>query len=206
MSIISALRKMYPSALMLAFVATAHGQALTGAKLVEALQQGGYVMVMRHAHSPQAAPPKEAANPDNPGDERQLDERGITTATEMGKAIRALKIPIGEVLSSPTYRALETIKFANLAAAHVVPQLGENVKSMQASSTAQAEWLRHRVTEFPKGTNTLLVTHNPNLVAAFPSDAVGVADGEALVFGSDGKGGATLVARIKIEDWPKLHP
>jgi hypothetical protein len=47
--------------------------------------------------------------------------------------------------------------------------------------------------------------HNPNLIAAFPRDAVGVADGEALVFGPDGKGGATLVARIKIEDWPRLH-
>lgn len=206
MTVISTLRKVSPSALMLAVVAMAHGQALTGAKLVEALQQGGYVMVMRHASSPQAAPTKEAANPDNSGDERQLDERGITTATEMGKAIRALKIPIGEVLSSPTYRVLETTKFANLGEARVIPELGENGKSMQVSSTTQAEWLRHRVTEFRKGTNTLLVTHNPNLIAAFPADAVGVADGEALVFGSDGKGGAILVARIKIEDWPKLHP
>lgn len=206
MPFISTLRKMCPSALTLAVVATAHGQALTGAKMVEALQRGGYVMVMRHASSPQAAPTKVAANPDNSGDERQLDERGIMTATEMGKAIRTLKIPIGDVLSSPTYRALETIKFANLGEARVVPELGENGKSMQASSTAQADWLRHRVTEFPKGTNTLLVTHNPNLIAAFPTDAVGVADGETLVFGSDGKGGATLVARIKIEDWPKLHP
>ena len=77
---------------------------------------------------------------------------------------------------------------------------------MQGSSTAQAEWLRHRVSEFPKGTNTLLVTHNPNLMAAFPADAAGVADGEALVFGPDGKGARTLVARIRIEDWPKLHP
>jgi hypothetical protein len=60
------------------------------------------------------------------------------------------------------------------------------------------------VTEFPKGSNTILVTHMPNLTAAFPSFATNVADGEALVFGPDGKGGAMLVARIKIEDWPRM--
>jgi hypothetical protein len=49
------------------------------------------------------------------------------------------------------------------------------------------------------------VTHFPNLTAAFPQMAAGVADGESLVFGPDGKGGATLVARVKIEDWPKLR-
>jgi hypothetical protein len=35
--------------------------------------------------------------------------------------------------------------------------------------------------------------------------AAGVEDGEALIFGSDGKGGTTLVARIKIDEWPKMH-
>jgi phosphohistidine phosphatase SixA len=194
------------SVVALAVAVAASAQTLAGAKLVEALQHGGYVIVMRHASSPQQAPPKENADPDNPGDERQLDSRGIATATAMGEAVRSLKVPIGEVSSSPAYRALETIRCARLGEARIVPQLGENGKSMQVSSTAQAEWLRHRVTAFPKGTNTLLVTHNPNLTAAFPAEAVGVADGEALVFGPDGKGGATLVARIKIEDWPKLHP
>ena len=47
------------------------------------------------------------------------------------------------------------------------------------------------------------MTHFPNIRAAFP-ELTNVADGEALVYGPDGKGGATLVARIKIEEWPKL--
>ncbi|MEO6922677.1 MAG: histidine phosphatase family protein, partial [Bryocella sp.] len=197
--------KMVLTGLVLAVAASAHGQMLTGATLVKALQHGGYVLVMRHASSPLAVPTKANANADNTRDERQLDERGIATATEMGKAIRALKIPIGVVLSSPTYRALETIKFAELGKARTVPALGENSGSMRATSTTQAEWLRHRVTQFRKGTNTVMVTHAPNITAAFPADAVGVGDGEALVFGPDGKGGARLVARIKMEDWPKLR-
>ena len=40
---------------------------------------------------------------------------------------------------------------------------------------------------------------------AFPQLAPDPEDGESLVYGPDGKGGATLVARIKIEDWPKMR-
>ena len=106
--------KMCVSVVTVAVGVAASGQTLTGAKLVQALQHGGYVIVMRHASSPQQPPAKENADPDNPGDERQLDARGMATAVAMGDAVRSLKIPIGEVLSSPAYRALETIKLARL--------------------------------------------------------------------------------------------
>jgi hypothetical protein len=36
---------------------------------------------------------------------------------------------------------------------------------------------------------------------AFPEHAADVGDGDALVFGPDGKGGATLVAFVKIAQW-----
>ena len=65
-----------------------------------------------------------------------------------------------------------------------------------------SEWVM--VTQLPSRTNTILVTHLPNLTGAFPKLATGVEDGESLTFGPDGKGGATLVARVKIEDWPSL--
>jgi len=174
--------------------------------LVKALQRGGYVIVMRHASSPREVPDKQHANPDNAKPERQLDETGRATSAAMGKALRDLKIPIGEIFSSPTYRALETLRLAQLPNPKPTPELGDNGQSMSITNEAQAAWLQKAVTVFPSGTNTLLVTHFPNLTRAFPQDAMGVEDGEALVFGPDGKGGAKVVARIKIEDWPKLHP
>ena len=186
------------------FAATAHAQALQGPALVKALQQGGYVIVMRHTSSPREAPAKAAANPDNVNAERQLDQEGRDTAVAMGKALRDLKIPIGEVLSSPTYRALETVKYAKLGTARTFAELGDNGQSMAGGTQAQAAWLRMRVTQFPAGSNTILVTHFPNLTGAFPQWAAGVADGEALVLGPDGKGGATLLARVKIDEWTKL--
>jgi hypothetical protein len=76
---------------------------------------------------------------------------------------------------------------------------------MQGGTAAQAAWLQKKVTQFPTGTNTIIVTHLPNLTGAFPQQASGLADGEAIIFGSDGKGGQTLVARVKIEDWPRMR-
>lgn len=182
----------------------AHAQFLTGEALVNTLRQGGYVIVMRHASSPREVPDKRTANPDNLKPERQLDETGRSTSAAMGKALRELKIPIGEVFTSPTYRALETLRLAQIPNPKPTPELGDNGQSMAGGTEAQAAWLQKIVTQFPTGTNTFVVTHFPNLTRAFPQQAAGVEDGEALIFGPDGKGGAKVVARVKIEDWPKM--
>jgi len=183
----------------------ANGQGLSTNQLVAALRQGGYVLVMRHASSPREAPNKDTANADNTKLERQLDEAGRTGATGMGIALRDLKIPVGEVFTSPTYRALETVKFAQLTNATPVVDLGDGGQSMQGITEAQAMWLRAKVTQAPIRGNTILVTHMPNLARAFPEWGSTVSDGETVVLRPDGKGGVTLAGRIKIEEWARLR-
>ena len=181
-----------------------HAQALSGDRLVDALRHGGYVVVMRHASSPREVPDKQTADAENVHLERQLDAAGRADAVAMGKALHSLKIPVALVLTSPTYRALETARLANLPNPQPVAELGDGGHSMQGVNSAQAAWLRKKVADFPKGTCTFLVTHMPNISAAFPALAAGVADGESLIFGPDGQGEAVLVGRIKIEEWPRL--
>jgi phosphohistidine phosphatase SixA len=185
----------FVSSIFLVTAASAQQQQ-SGDALVKALRQGGYVIVMRHASSPREVPDKSTANPDNVKPERQLDPEGRASATAMGKALRDLKIPIGAVLTSPTYRALETIRYAQFGKPEAFPELGDNGQSMQGGTEAQATWLRKKVTEFPQGTNTLIVTHMPNMSRAFPESTNNLADGEALIFSPSG-----VVARIKIEEW-----
>ncbi len=179
---------------------------LQGASLVQHLRAGGYVLLMRHAHSPTALPTREIAETDNLALERQLDKQGRDTAQAMGKAIKQLHIPIGQVLSSPTYRALETVRLEKLDAAQPTPQLGDGGQSMMREAViGQSNWLRAAVEKRPMSrTNILLVTHMPNIQAAFPQEAADLTDGEMLVFDPDRKGNAKLVAKIKIEEWPKL--
>lgn len=182
----------------------AHGQTLSSDALVSALRQGGHVLVMRHATSPREAPDKQTANPDNTKLERQLDAAGRAGATAMGKALRDLKIPIGQVFTSPTYRALETVTFAQLATPSSVTELGDGGQSMQGVPEAQAAWLRERAGQLPQSGNTIIVTHMPNISRAFPAWGP-VADGETIVVRPDGKGGTTVVAKVKIEEWAGLR-
>jgi len=181
-------------------------QTLAGASLVQHLRQGGYVLLMRHAHAPVDLPDSHTADAGNIRRERQLDETGRNTARAMGEAIRKLHIPVGAVLSSPTYRALETVRFAGLGTARAYSELGDGGQSMSADAVAgQAGWLRNKVNELPHArTNTIIVTHMPNIQAAFVQDSPDLTDGEALVFHPDGHGGTYLIAKIKIEDWPVL--
>ena len=195
------------SALFAGLAAThmARAETLSGAALVKALRHGGYVLVMRHASSPLAPPAAGDAEPDNAKRERQLDDAGKRTARDMGAAIRALQIPIGEVWSSPTYRALETVRLAGLPAARTVEALGDRGQSMQAASGAQAAWLRTAASQRPRaGTDMIVVTHSPNITAAFGQEASGLSDGEVLVFHPNGRTAAEPVGRIKIEEWPSL--
>ena len=194
------------SAVVLLMTVMVGAQSLSNEMLVKALQHGGYVIVMRHASSPRETPSAETANAENTNHERQLDEAGRSSAIAMGKALHELNIPVGAVFTSPTYRALETVRLAQLPAPQTVAELGDGGQSMQASNDAQSAWLQKKITELPKGTNTIVVTHFPNMSRAFPQSTSGLADGEALVFGSDGKGRTTLIARVKIEEWPKLRP
>jgi hypothetical protein len=69
-------------------------------------------------------------------------------------------------------------------------------------SEAQAAWLRDRAARLPKGTNTIIVTHAPNLQRAFPAWGA-VAQGEVVVVGPDSKGAAVVIGRIKMEEWPR---
>ncbi|MDB5458464.1 MAG: uncharacterized protein JWO72_205 [Caulobacteraceae bacterium] len=185
--------------------ASAHAQTLSGAVLIDALRGGGYVLLMRHASSPFAPPAPAAAEPGNTKPERQLDEAGKTSARAMGEAWRKLGIPVGQVLSSPTFRALQTARLESLPTPTTFPELGDGGQSMQAVNGSEGVWLRAKVAEPPKGkTDTVIITHVPNIRAAYAADSAGLADGEAMIFHPDGHGGAQLEGRVKIETWPEL--
>jgi phosphohistidine phosphatase SixA len=201
----ASLALMLAMTLALVFSGAARADTLSGAGLVEALRQGGYVVAMRHASSPRTPPVAGAAASDNVKLERELDEPGRAAARAMGEAMKTLRIPIGDVFSSPTYRALETIRLAQLPGAKPVEDLGDGGSPAMDTPGAPPQWLKAKAADRPRsGTNTIVVTHFPNMSRAFGDRAANLADGEALVFRPDGKGAAELVARVKIEDWPAL--
>jgi hypothetical protein len=123
----------------------------------------------------------------------------------MGEALRRLEIPIGQVLCSPTYRALETVRLEQLGTPQTYSELGDAGHSMQADASGQrGSWIRERVgTPPPRRKNTIIVTHLPNIAEGFPEEAKGLEDGQALIFHPDGHGHASLVGQVKIETWAR---
>ena len=183
--------------------ASLQGQAqdIPREQLAATLASGGHVIVMRHANSPRELPDANTVNADNVSGERQLDDSGRRDALAMGEALRRLGIPVSEVLSSPTYRAMETVRLLGFTATPV-EQLGN--EGMRAAGEAWSAWLQAEVARAVSGGNRLLVTHGPNLSAAFPEYSRNMGEGEAFIFAPGGSQGPRLVHRIRIEDWTGL--
>ena len=105
-------------------------------------------------------------------------------------------------------RALETVRLARFGTPRTVAQLGDQGHSMaRLNGPGPAAWLQAAVEQMPvAGKNTIIITHMPNIAAAFPDKASGLQDGETLVFKPDGNGHVQLVAKVLIEDWPAAIP
>ncbi len=181
----------------------AQAATISGPTLTKALRQGGYVLVMRHAGAEE--PTAENVEADNPQRERQLDAKGKAQSQAVGAAIKAAHIPIGVVLSSPTYRARETLRYAELKTPQALEQLGDGgAPGLSKASPEAATFLKAQAARMPKrGTNTLIVSHQPNIIGAFP-EADGIGPDEILVLKPDGKGSDAIIARVTPGDWKDM--
>jgi hypothetical protein len=145
--------------------------------LVDGLRHGGYVLVIRHASSPTNPPDKSVADTENVTLERQLDEKGRMAAEAMGRAFKYMNIPVGEVFSSPTYRARETIRLAGFGVPETVPDLGDQGHSMaRLNGSGPSAWLEAQVAKMSNGFRTgplIGLQKGPPWTTGFGGSAVG---------------------------------
>ncbi len=174
--------------------------------MVKALRGGGYVIVVRHGatHADQAD--TDPLNLDNVGKQRQLNDKGRADARAVGDAFRAAAVPLGRVYSSRFFRAVETARLIagkDPEATADVTEGGQVVTPNENNRRTQA--LRALAGAVPAaGTNTLIVTHKPNILDAFGKDWFEVKEGEFSIFKPDGSGKYTLLGRVPIGDWAKV--
>lgn len=194
--------------LLLAAPATTKAQP-TGGELpgleavVDQLREGGLVIYFRHAIS-LSTNSDEGAVMERCDTQRNLSAAGREQASQIGKAIKALRINIGPVATSPFCRCKDT---AQLAFGHYA--VDQNLFFSLATNTdathrqAQIQALRSMLaTSPPKGTNAVIVGHTANL-----RDATGLwpkPEGGAFVFRPHGNGQFDAVARVVPEDWTRV--
>jgi broad specificity phosphatase PhoE len=173
---------------------------------LQALRQGGHVIVFRHGatHADQAD--TDPLNPKNVAQQRQLNDSGRALATSIGESWRKLKIPVGDVYTSLFKRAVDTgtlMGFGEVKPTADVTEGGLVVTPNENKRREQAlRALAARVP--PPGTNVVIVSHKPNIMDAFGKDWFDLREGEASLFKPDGNGGTNFVTRVRVEEWGKL--
>jgi phosphohistidine phosphatase SixA len=174
-------------------------------QLVQSLRSGGYVIVVRHGATFSNQADTDPFNLDNIAKQRNLNEKGKELAQAFGNAIRQVRIPVGEVYTSNFNRAYETAVLAGFKDIEKTTDLTEGgLVVTPDENNRRAEAFRQMLAQVPdKGKNNVLITHKPNIIDALGKDWFEVKEGEASIFKPAG-GKYQLVARVQMEDWPKL--
>jgi phosphohistidine phosphatase SixA len=187
-----------PTATMTASPTPEPTQPLTGAALVEALQQGGYVIYFRNAASDLSQTDSDTQNLGNCEKQRNLIDRGRREAGIIGEAFQALDIPIGRVLSSGYCRSRQTAQIA-FGKTEITADLTGFAGDLLEERIAI---LRRMLSTPPRrGLNTVLVGHDTSIRNAAD---ISMAEGEAAVFAPHGAYGFTLVRRLLPGEWAAL--
>lgn len=182
--------------------AIAEAGPFSGAQIVAALRQGGYVIYFRHGSTEATPDDRLPVDLNDCSTQRALSAKGREQATAIGQAIERLGIPIGEVLASPFCRTRETAMLA-FGRERDEPDVQnmETVKD-EADRAARIATLRRLLSTPPAaGTNRVIVAHVSTLSAA---TGVTVSEGGAAIFRPAGNGNYTLVAFVTAEEWAGL--
>jgi phosphohistidine phosphatase SixA len=99
----------------------ATAQGAEAAALIAALRAGGVVAVMRHGITDRSQ--VDTGDLGNRAGQRNLSAEGRAQSLRTGRAVAALGIPLGQVLTSPVFRARDTAELAFGALAVIEPNL-----------------------------------------------------------------------------------
>src|SRR5262249_21900915 len=142
------------------------------AEWINAVRQGGYVIVFRHGATHQDQADTDPLNPKNVAQQRQLNEAGRAKAKEIGEAFRKLRIPAGHTNPGVTTRAVHTAPRMGRGGATPPADPAEGGRvGTPIENNRRAQALRKlAATVPPAGTNIVVVTHKPNILDAFGKD------------------------------------
>jgi phosphohistidine phosphatase SixA len=177
---------------------------LSGAELVSALRQGGYIIYFRHAQTEKDYADQVSAVMGKCDTQRMLSEEGWKQARAIGEGFQALKLPVGKVYSSEYCRAWQT---ADLAFGRYEKVAGLNFPKAEEYTEAQKAQMRSGImpmltTPPAAGTNTVIVGHDDVFDAAtgiYPEP-----QGVAYIVKPLPDGKFDIVASMLPDEWLKL--
>ena len=175
---------------------------LNDASLISELKRGGYILYFRHGKTNHETFDTDRKNLNNCTTQRLLSEEGRKEMTWIGDTIRRLDIKIGDVISSPYCRSIDTATLA-FGSAAINPDLKHTVTADEATVNRQALVLKEMLSKIPasKGTNDVISGHTANLQEA--TEIWPKPEGVAIVFKPEGNA-FNYIATIRPTDWQRL--
>ncbi|HEX6231602.1 MAG TPA: histidine phosphatase family protein [Jiangellaceae bacterium] len=174
------------AALLTLVVGACEAPTDTASPVVNALRDGGHVLVLRHT-----ATGSGVDTTDDPTDcerQRNLSSEGRADAEAIGRALDELGIPISDVRASPMCRTMDTARLA-------FGETEADERLLQSADPAGVRTLLEAAT--PPDGNRVLVGHQGSILEA---TGVDLEEGEMAVFGPDGD----PVTTFSVEDWARL--
>jgi phosphohistidine phosphatase SixA len=139
-------------------------------QLWAALKQGGKVILLRHTHVDIREGIGHLA-PGNCTEEINLSSRGIEQAKHIGEAFRAHGIALGEVLTSPYCRCIDTGRLA-FGRATPVQYLRPPGTVSEDQAKLNQERLVQEILKYRDPSNLVMITHDLNIADVVLEDTV----------------------------------
>lgn len=179
-------------ALSTALAAPAWAQA--DEALWKLLQGGGQVVLVRHALTTPGVGDPEGMKLSDCATQRNLSDEGRAHARKLGEALRQRGVTVGDVLSSPWCRCIETAKLALGRDPAVEPALG-NVFGRSELTAGQVAKLRPLASRQPARGNTFMLSHGSTIVAL---TGVSPDTSEMVIVTPQGGGTFTVAGRLLV--------
>ena len=169
--------------------------ALADDALWTLLQKGGQVVLVRHGLTTPGVGDPAGFKLGDCGTQRNLVEAGREEAARLGGALRARKVAVARVLSSPWCRCIETARIA-FGTEPVVDDALANLFGDASNRDRQLAQFRKLVAAAPRQGNLFLVTHG-STTAAFTGINQGTA--EMVIVTPEGGERYRVAGRLAIE-------
>jgi phosphohistidine phosphatase SixA len=163
------------------------------AALLDALRQGGVVLMLRHAQTDPGVGDPPGFQLGQCGTQRNLSEAGRAQSRRIGQALAAQGLVPQAVRSSGWCRCIDTAELA-FGRHEVWPALHSFFAERAAQRDPQTAELRRALARLPARGFEAWVTHQVNITAL---TGIGVGMGEALVI-RGGPDGGTMLGRLSL--------
>ncbi|MEQ9401652.1 MAG: histidine phosphatase family protein [Longimicrobiales bacterium] len=165
--------------------------------VLDRLREGGLVLACRHAITDRSRGDASRVDYDDPATQRVLSDDGRRQARRLGRVLRDLGVPIGEVLASPYARTMDSAElgFGRVEATDALVYGNQPEKQRER---------RRLLTSPPSAGNRVLMTHQGILYSSLDVERGSIREGDCVVVDPHGADGPRTLGRYGPDEFAAL--